>query len=261
MPVDAQFAMPAASWSTLAGFLCVSARVGSVLLLVPFPGARTAPTIVKIVLILSVSFAAYHLVARDFRPPQDPLLFLGLLAAEAALGAAAGVMVGLLNELFVLATQSLSMQAGFAFASSIDPNTEADSGILLIVAQLFANLLFFSCNLHLLLFHAFASSLQQHPPGSLLLEPADAKLVIAAGSALFELALRLALPVIGLLLLTDISLALVGRIQPTLQLLTLLFPVKLLGAVAMLILLAPLWARLYEGAAAGTLARIHALLR
>ena len=53
----------------------------------------------------------------------------------------------------------------------------------------------------------------------------------------------------ALLLLIDLALALLGRMQQQLHLLSLSFPVKMLAALAMLVALAPVIARMFEGAA------------
>jgi flagellar biosynthetic protein FliR len=61
-----------------------------------------------------------------------------------------------------------------------------------------------------------------------------AEQVLRLGSDMFSTGLRLALPVTALLILVDVALALVGRINAHLQLLTLAFPVKMLLALLML---------------------------
>jgi flagellar biosynthetic protein FliR len=66
--------------------------------------------------------------------------------------------------------------------------------------------------------------------------------------------LRLALPVVALLVLIDFALALVGRVQQQLQLLSLVFPVKMAAALALLAALAPVVPRMFGTAAERTLA-------
>ena len=58
--------------------------------------------------------------------------------------------------------------------------------------------------------------------------------MIRAGAAVFSTGLRLALPVAGMLLIVDIALALVGRINAQVQMITVAFPLKM--ALALLIL-------------------------
>ena len=54
---------------------------------------------------------------------------------------------------------------------------------------------------------------------------------------MFTTGLRLALPIVALLALVDISLALMGRIHAQLQLLTIAFPAKMLLSLVLLALL------------------------
>lgn len=65
----------------------------------------------------------------------------------------------------------------------------------------------------------------------------------------------------GVLLLTDLTLALLGRIQPNLQLLTLIFPVKMLGALLMLAMLTPILPRLYRSAGELTMEALMKVLK
>jgi flagellar biosynthesis protein FliR len=61
------------------------------------------------------------------------------------------------------------------------------------------------------------------------------------------------MPVIGLLLLIDVALALLGRMQQQLQLLSLAFPIKMLAGLSMLMILAPTLARLFQRSSAHTM--------
>jgi flagellar biosynthetic protein FliR len=55
-----------------------------------------------------------------------------------------------------------------------------------------------------------------------------------AGADMLITGVRVALPVVALLLMVDIALALLGRMQAQLQLLTVAFPAKMLAALAVL---------------------------
>jgi flagellar biosynthesis protein FliR len=158
------------------------------------------------------------------------------LPLEATLGLAAGVAVGWLIEAFVFGMQLISIQAGYAFASTIDPTTQADSGVLLIAGQLAAGLLFIAFGIEREVLAAFATSLDRAPPGSWQLQPGFSALAAQWTAAAITLALRLAFPVMALLLLLDLSLALLGRTQPQMQLVNLAFPVKMSATLVLLAL-------------------------
>ena len=223
--------MPASltfSLASLYGFALVLARVTGALVFVPLPGINGAPPAARIGLAAGLTLA---LSARW--PVIDPgSISAGRLAgwalAEAATGIGIGVAAAIVLEAFVLAAQILGLQAGYAYASTIDPNTEADSGVLLVFAQLAASLMFFAAGLDREVLRLFAWSLDRVPPGQFGFGPSAVPAIIRLGAILFSVGLRLALPVVALLVMVDVALALLGRVNAQLQLLSLAFPLKML---------------------------------
>lgn len=222
MPTDLTLAL-----GTLYGFVLVLARVSGALIFVPLPGMNTAPVPARVMLAAGVAVALASRWPVIDTGSLSPARLVGWAVAEAATGVAIGVAAAIVLEAFVLAAQILGLQAGYAYASTIDPNTQADSGVLLVFAQLAASLLFFTAGLDREVLRLFAWSLEKVPPGTYGLGPAAAPALIHLGTALFSVGLRLALPVVALLVMVDVALALVGRVNAQLQLLSLAFPVKM----------------------------------
>jgi flagellar biosynthetic protein FliR len=239
--------MPASltlSVSTLYAFLLVLARVGGAVAFVPLPGIKGVPQPARVALALGFTLA---LAARW--PAVDAGAVTGMrlaawAAAEAAVGTAIGVAVAIVLEAFTLAAQVLGLQAGYAYASTVDPNTQADSGILLVFSQLVAGMLFFALGLDREILRLFAASLDLVPPGVYRFGPPTALVMIRLGASLFSVAVRLALPVVALLVMVDIALALLGRLNQQLQLLHLAFPAKMLTALLVMSWIAVLYPRI-----------------
>lgn len=154
----------------------------------------------------------------------------------------------------------MGLQAGYSFASTIDPQTQADSPVLVILAQLSAGLLFFTMGLDAQVLRIFARSLEIQPPGSFVLSRGAAEAVVASGSLMLSTGLRLALPVTAVMVMVDISLALLGRVNAQLHLLTVAFPVKMLVALSILSWLALVMPNLLRGTFAETLAAAQTLI-
>jgi flagellar biosynthetic protein FliR len=249
------------STSTLYSFLLVLVRVTAAFVFVPIPGVRNTPDVPKIVFAVCITLALF-----PFWPaPPDPNPPMGLvvvwLASESAFGLTVGLAVALLAESFVLAAQILGLQAGYSYASTVDPTNQTDIGVLQVMTQLMAGLLFFAFGLDRHVIRIFAHSLDVYPPGTFLINASIVTAIERLGSIMFSTGLRLAMPVIALLLLFDISLALLGRINSQLQLLTLSFPAKMLGAVAALAGLATLMPAVFEKTAHQTLSMLTGLVR
>lgn len=244
----------------LYAFLLVLVRVAGVFTFLPIPGITAGPAAARILLSLAFTFALF-----SRWPVIDPegvslSVLVVWVMVESALGLAAGVLVGMIAEAVVMGTQILGFQAGYGYASTIDPNTQSDSGILLVLAQLFAGMMFFAFGWDRRLILIFADSLQARPPGSWTPTMPMAEEIIRAGSSIFSTGLRLALPVAGMLLLVDLALALVGRINAHVQLITVAFPLKMVLALSMLAMTLAAYPRLCEQHAARMLALLTKLL-
>ena len=231
------------SIGTLYAFLLVLARVSGALVFVPLPGITGGPLPARAALALGMTLALYGRWPAVNAGAVTAVRMVSWAAAEASVGIAIGMAVAIALEAFALAAQVLGLQAGYAYASTIDPNTEADSGILLVVAQLFAGMLFFAMGLDREILRLFAQSMDKVPPGVYPLNPASAQPLIRLGASLFAVGVRLALPVVALLVMVDVALALMGRLNQQLHLLSLAFPAKMLVALLVLSWIAILFPR------------------
>jgi len=244
--------------ATIASFLYVLARVSGAFVFVPIPGFRNASAVPKIVLALAMTMVMIpHWPKLDGSTSLPGLL--PLLLAEAALGLSAGVILGWLIEGFVLAMQILGLQAGYAYASTIDPTTQADSTTLQVIAQLMASLLFLASGMDREFLRGLANNLEHIPPGTFRITAASATSVIGLTASMFVMAVRLALPLVSLLIMVDFALALLGRINSNLQLLTLAFPAKMLTSMAVLAILVAVIPQVFQEAgqnAASALSRV-----
>jgi flagellar biosynthetic protein FliR len=255
MHTELRLALPA-----LYGFLLVLARVAGALVFVPLPGINAGPEPARVVLALGFAvalFPAWPVVAMT--EPGFGQLAVWLLA-EAAFGLTVGVAVSFLIEGLLVACQVIGLQAGYSYASTIDPATQADSNVLQVFAQLMASLLFFSLGLDRQIIRVLVKSLEVYPPGSYLVKLSSAEALLRLGGDMFSTGLRLAMPVLALLVLVDIALALMGRIHAQLQLLMLAFPVKMLAALTLLAALSVVFLPVYRASAGRTVSVLFSLM-
>jgi flagellar biosynthesis protein FliR len=242
------------SLGTLYAFLLVLARVSGFIVFLPVPGFRNTLDAVRVVLAVAIALALYPVWPA--LPNAAPSLgqLTGWVFSEAGFGLAAGLAVAFLTETFQVAAQVAGFQAGYGFASTIDPNSEADSSVIQVMASLFTGVLFFATDLHHQLIRVLAASFEKFPAGSWAPAAGSLDGILSLGGSMLSTGLRLGLPVVAVLMLIDFALALVGRVQQQLQLLSLAFPVKMVAALALLAALAPVVPRMFGAAAEKTLA-------
>ena len=240
---------------TLYAFLLVLARIAGAFVLVPLPGMQGGTEIARIVAGVAVTIALMPFWPHFDSMPSGIVTLLVAVISEAVFGLSIGLAVSLLNEMLRMGGQILSQQAGFGFASSIDPMTAADAGLMVVISQLIGSLLFLALGLHREVIRVFASSLTLQPPGAFHADPQLAEAFFRFASHIFTVGLRLALPAIALLGLVDLSLALLGRINSQLQLIHLSFPLKMLTAMLLIALLAGMYPRVMSSES-GTMLQI-----
>jgi len=229
MPAELTLGLP-----TLYGFLLVLARVSGVFAFVPLPGVQNSPAMARIVLSVLITLSLYPSWPQPDAGQVDIGRMLMYVLPEIAVGVVIGLAVSFILEAFTMAAQVLSLNAGYSFAQTIDPTTQAQSGVLVVFAQLASGLIFFALGLDREVIRTLAYSLQAHPAGVWMAQPA-AEAMIRLGADMLSLALRLALPAVALLVLMDLSLGLVGRLNQQLQLLSMGFPVKMLVGLVLLV--------------------------
>jgi flagellar biosynthetic protein FliR len=230
----------------LYAFLLVLARISGVFVFLPLPGLQSGPSAAKITLSMILTFGMYSRWPVLNPIPESMMQIAGWMVAEAAVGLATGLAVAFLIEAVTFAAQAISTQAGFAYASTIDPNTEADSTVLILLAQLTSGLLFFAMGFDRVLLTILARSLETHPPGAFVASRASIEAFVMLGSSIFSTGVHLALPLMTLLFLIDLSIGLLGHLNSQLQLIALAFPAKMLTALAALSFLVLLIPKLYQ---------------
>jgi flagellar biosynthetic protein FliR len=232
------------SAALLLSFLLVLARVAGFFAFVPLPGGKTGPQAARIVLSLGFTLALFAQWPRLTEAPTAGW-FVTALVSEVALGVTVGLVVACLAEAFLMSAQIIGLQAGYGYASTIDPTTQVDASVLLVIVQLVAGLLFFALGFDREILRVFAASLENHPVGWFAVTGPAAAVMGRLTAGIFSTGVRLALPVVALLGLVDLALALVGRLNAQLQLVLLAFPIKMLVALGLLAALAVLFPRIY----------------
>src|SRR5215475_13771067 len=127
--------------STMVAFVLVVARVAGLVAFLPVSGFKSAPAMIRAILAMALAVALFPV----WPQVKDELPSFGQITvwmfAEAGFGIVAGLAVAFLNEAFQMGAQALGMQAGYGYASTIDPTSQADSGVLQVMMTLITGLL------------------------------------------------------------------------------------------------------------------------
>jgi len=246
--------------ATISAFLVVLARVAGLIAFFPLPALRSTPAPIRAALALTLTISLFPVwpALPNALPTVTQILIWTF--SEAGLGLAIGLAVALLMEGFQLAMQIVGLQAGYGYALTIDPTSEADSSVLQVILMLTTGWLFFILGFDRQVILILAASFERFPAGSWAPSAASLDGIVRLGGNMLVTGVRLALPVTALLLLIDLALALLGRMQQQLQLLSLAFPAKMLATLIILAVLAPMLPRYFSTAAERTMTALWRLL-
>jgi flagellar biosynthetic protein FliR len=245
---------------TLYAFLLTLARVSGVFIFVPLPGIKAGPEVARAVLAVGMTLALASRWPVIDAPSVNIMLLTGWIIAEAAMGIAVGLAVTFLAEGFQLGAQIISLQAGYTFATTIDPTSGADSAVLLTIAQLLSGFLFFATGLDRQILLAVGQSLSSQVPGHIAISPSLVNRMIQLGSTIFSTGLRLVLPLLSLLLMVEISLALLARLNSQLHLMMLARPIKMLLALALFAWLLLIFPKVFNQSAGPAMQLVRSIL-
>jgi flagellar biosynthetic protein FliR len=154
-----------------------------------------------------------------------------VLAREAAIGFALALSVRVLMAGAELAGQLAGHQIGFAYAATIDPQTGARNNVVVALYSSLTLLTFLGVNGHHALLRALAESYQAMPIGLGHVDPSLAKTVASLLGFLFVFGTQVAAPIVIALLVTEVALGLVSRVAPSLHLMMLGLPIRVLAGL------------------------------
>jgi flagellar biosynthetic protein FliR len=224
---EVEMPFPMDSLEQLQGFLWIFIRVGVVLFLLPLFGAKGVPSLWKIGFSLILALVLLPVVPPPGMFPQGTLGVLAAVLSEFLLGFVLALGVNLLMNSVQLAGQFLGFQMGFNMASAMDPETGGQSVVISQALYLFTVLILFAVNGHHLFIRALAASFQVVPPGAFRPTGPLLHAVIRISSEMFVIALKMAAPIMIALFLSNLSLGIVARTVPQVNILMVGFPLNI----------------------------------
>jgi flagellar biosynthesis protein FliR len=220
------------------GFLVLISRIGGLLAALPVLSGRTVPAKVKLALVLALGVLLAPII-RLPAVPYDPVVLAAGLVSEMVIGLAIGLAVRLLFGALELAGELIGVQMGFGVVQLFDPATAEQTPIIGQYFTLLATLLFLSLNGHLLLVATIISSYESIPAFGASIPGEMGEAILRLSQNMFILGLKLAAPVLVIILLINILLALLGRAVSQINVFVLSFPITIAGGLAVMSLSAP----------------------
>ena len=192
----------------------------------PLLGNRAVPNRVRVALAMVLA-----VVVTPMLPSDTPLRLASgdgvlILLQQIAIGAALGFALRIVFTAVEFAGQLMGLQMGLSFATLFDPVNGAQTQVVAQFLVLTTALILFSLNGHHLVIAALVQSFQEIPIGATLSAQGFA-MMVHWGGVLFAVGLHISLPVTAALLATNLTIGMMSRASPQLNIFAIGFPLTL----------------------------------
>ncbi len=243
-------------------FLLVLTRVGGVFLVAPIFGSLNVPAMVKIGLSAAIALLLAPTLPIGCAAEIKGPLGLALVAGqELLMGLFIGYAVYLLFVAIQLAGQVIDMQMGFGVVNVIDPVTSSQVSVIGQYKFLVATLFFLAINGHHHILRALGDSLTLVPFGELSLSEGAFLQLSSMFGDVFVVAVKIGAPAIAVLFLTNLSMGLVARAVPQINVFIVGLPLSIAIGLLIVGLCMRYFAYVFNGILTNTWRDVYILIR
>jgi flagellar biosynthetic protein FliR len=213
-------------------------RISGMVIVAPL-GWTQAPNRVKAALVILLTLAA-HGDLGSVPVSEGPVEELAFCAAnELLLGVAIGLVPRFLIGAVEIAGEQISVMMGIGVAQVFDPGSQASQNVLTVMLRNLAILLGVLVGLHRVLIGAVIGSFRAVPAGTVHAPGNMTEIILAVSSEALVTGVKLAIPMIAVLLMVQVALAFVSRAAPAMQVFSVGFAVTTAVGALLLIVTLP----------------------
>lgn len=210
-------------------YLLVLTRISGIFIIAPFFGSRNISTKFRILTSMAISFVLFPVVLESgiVSLPETLPGYLFVVFTELLIGWIIGFTAYLSFAAIHIAGQILDMQVGFGMVNVLDPTTGQQVPIIGSFKYNLAIIVFLVTNSHHLLLTGLFESFNLIPILSASIAPNLTTLMVDLISGTYTIAIKIAIPVLTAILLTDVALGVLARTMPQMNIFVVGIPAKI----------------------------------
>ncbi|MCB1189295.1 MAG: flagellar biosynthetic protein FliR [Leptospiraceae bacterium] len=220
-------------------FMLIFARIMGLINTAPIYASEAVKLPLRVMIAFLTTLIIFPVTANYIPPiPSSMGEYFLLAISEIFVGVLIGFMVSIIFAGFQMAGEFFSVQMGFGYTQVLDPVSQSSLPVLSILKNMLGMLLFLVVGAHRILLESIVFSFERLQILKFTNEVNSGILHVLEYSvgAMFVVAFKLALPVMGIILLVTIAEALMGKVAPQLNILQISFPAKIaIGLIIMII--------------------------
>ncbi len=227
-------------------WLMVMFRLSGIFILAPILGSATIPRIVKVMLVFSLTFCVYPMLLTSGRPSAvmlgvviDHGLSLWTLLPQIAMEMMVGLIIGYCASLPLIGMQIsgdiIDSQIGIGFAKVVNPESGEQAGVIANALFMMGLAIFAILGGHRIMLLILVGSFDTIPIGGFSNFDGLVTMVQGMLALIFQMAFRIAAPLLCLIFLQTVALGFIARTVPQLSIMSVGFTIRILNGVTFLI--------------------------
>ncbi|RJX20246.1 MAG: flagellar biosynthetic protein FliR [Ammonifex sp.] len=244
----------------LSVFLMVFARIAAFAAVFPLFALTNIPVQVRVGFGFVLALAVTPVVAHTAAVPGTTLGYTLDLAGEILIGLGVGYTAGILFHALRIAGQFIGLQIGFAAAELLD--FSGTQNTILAELMFFTGVIvFFALNAHHAVLAALVRSFELIPLTGGAVKASSALIIARFVNGMFATALQLSAPILAVMVVVDVSLGILVRMVPQINVFMLGFPLKITTGLILLACLLPVMGVVLEKVFERMVADVFILVR
>lgn len=214
--------------SLVTSYMFTLIRISSLFVSAPFYSSKTLPVRIKIILAILLTIIITPLTTQSSLPNPNSISGLLLIVQQILIGVTIGLIFQFIFHIIIVAGQIIAMQSGLGFASFVDPSNQEALPIISEFYLIVTLLVFLSSNGHIFLITLIYKSFTLIPLSETTQLNFSYFEIVRYFGDIFAGALSVAIPAIVAMLIVNITLAIMTKAAPQLNIFTIGFPLMLL---------------------------------
>lgn len=229
--------------SHAAVFLLLVCRVSGLFMISPFFGSFNVPVYFRAGACLAISFVLFPVVDAFtvIEAPPTVLAFAAVVLQEMFVGWLIGFVAYISFSAIQMAGKILDMQVGFAIVNVMDPTSGQQVPLIGSFLYNLSLIVFLATNGHHMLLTALAKSFQSIPILGINFQPTLTELIARFTTGIFLTGVQIAMPITFAILLTNISLGILARSMPSLNIFVVGIPLHIMIGLFVLLMIIPFY--------------------
>lgn len=224
----------------------IMARMVGCIYFNPIFGQRTVPARIKAALTLFMSIFVYSNLPSHSVEEMGLVTFGIIIVKEVLIGFLAGFIIRLFMSVITMGGEVMDFHMGMAMAKIYDPTQQSQVAISSGFLNVLFMFVFFATNSHLTMMQFFCLLGEISPYGEFAITQDFLWAIIELLNLVVLYAIKLTLPIFAVEMITEVSVGLLMKAVPNIQIISLNIEFKMLVGIICMVLLVPSYANFLD---------------